>query len=37
VVQVVSTTLLSGFGAPVTVELPDDRDIYTGKIQQGQR
>ncbi|WP_406504877.1 hypothetical protein [Streptomyces sp. NBC_01602] len=36
-VQVVSTTLLSGFGAPVTVQLPDDRDIYTGKIQQGQR
>ncbi|MFF0289625.1 hypothetical protein [Streptomyces sp. NPDC005262] len=36
-VQVVSTTLLSGFGAPVAVQLPDDRDIYTGKIQQGQR
>ncbi|MER5359216.1 hypothetical protein [Streptomyces sp. NPDC002785] len=35
-VQVVSTTLLYGFGAPLSVRLPDDRDIYTGKIQQGQ-
>ncbi|MFG2627849.1 hypothetical protein [Streptomyces sp. NPDC048473] len=34
VVEVVSTTLLYGFGVPVTVRLPDDRDIYTGKIQQ---
>ncbi|MFF9350716.1 hypothetical protein [Streptomyces sp. NPDC014734] len=33
-VEVVSTTLLSGFGVPVTVRLPDDRDIYTGKIRQ---
>ncbi|MFF1835341.1 hypothetical protein ACFVXE_14195 [Streptomyces sp. NPDC058231] len=33
-VEVVSTTLLSGFGVPVDVRLPDDRDIYTGKIQQ---
>lgn len=37
VVEVVSTTLLSGFGVPVTVRLPDDRDIYTGKVQQGTR
>ncbi|MER6101877.1 hypothetical protein ABT115_05900 [Streptomyces sp. NPDC001832] len=35
-VEVVSTTLLCGFGVPVSVRLPDDRDIYTGKIQQGQ-
>ncbi|MFH8474492.1 hypothetical protein [Streptomyces sp. NPDC018000] len=35
-VEVVSTTLLYGFGVPVSVPLPDDRDIYTGKIQQGQ-
>ncbi|MFB7919028.1 hypothetical protein [Streptomyces sp. NPDC056061] len=33
-VEVVSTTLLSGFGVPVAVRLPDDRDIYTGSIQQ---
>lgn len=33
-VEVVSTTLLYGFGVPVTVRLPDDSDIYTGKIQQ---
>ncbi|MFF8918363.1 hypothetical protein ACF08M_34955 [Streptomyces sp. NPDC015032] len=32
--EVVSTTLLRGFGALVSVRLPDDRDIYTGKIQQ---
>lgn len=36
-VQVVSTTLLFGFGVPVNVHLPDDRDIYTGQIEQGQR
>ncbi|MGW3661074.1 hypothetical protein ACWD6R_37970 [Streptomyces sp. NPDC005151] len=36
-VQVVSTTLLFGFGVPVNVQLPDDRDIYTGQIEQGQR
>ncbi|MFF2330160.1 MULTISPECIES: hypothetical protein [unclassified Streptomyces] len=35
-VEVVSTTLLSGFGVPVSVRLPDDRDIYTGRIRQGQ-
>ncbi|MFF9511103.1 hypothetical protein ACF1BU_32265 [Streptomyces sp. NPDC014724] len=35
-VEVVSTTLLSGFGVPVSVRLPDDRDIYTGKIEQRQ-
>ncbi|MFJ7491255.1 hypothetical protein ACIQZB_08350 [Streptomyces sp. NPDC097727] len=33
-VEVVSTTLLYGFGVPVSVRLPDGRDIYTGKIQQ---
>ncbi|MFF9567766.1 hypothetical protein [Streptomyces sp. NPDC014685] len=33
-VEVVSTTLLSGFGVPVSVRLPDDRDIYTGRIRQ---
>ncbi|MFB7849637.1 MULTISPECIES: hypothetical protein [unclassified Streptomyces] len=33
-VEVVSTTLLYGFGAPVSVRLPDDRDIYTGRIRQ---
>lgn len=32
--EVVSTTLLYGFGVPVTVRLPDERDIYTGRIQQ---
>ncbi|MEV6165120.1 hypothetical protein AB0L71_24995 [Streptomyces sp. NPDC052052] len=36
VVEVVSTTLLTGFGVPVSVRLPDDRDIYTGRIQQGR-
>ncbi|MFE7328902.1 hypothetical protein ACFU8W_28790 [Streptomyces sp. NPDC057565] len=34
-VQVVSTTLLFGFGVSVNVKLPDDRDIYTGQIEQG--
>ncbi|WP_329196197.1 hypothetical protein [Streptomyces sp. NBC_01435] len=33
-VEVVSTTLLFGFGAPVSVRLPDGRDIYTGRIRQ---
>ncbi|MFJ2897923.1 hypothetical protein ACIO87_23905 [Streptomyces sp. NPDC087218] len=33
-VEVVSTTLLYGFGVPVSVRLPDDRDIYTGRIRQ---
>jgi len=32
-VEVTSTTLLSDFGVPVSVLLPDDRDIYTGKIE----
>ncbi|MGW2178161.1 hypothetical protein ACWCXX_08760 [Streptomyces sp. NPDC001732] len=34
VVEVVSTTLLYGFGVPVSVRLPDDRDIYTGLVRQ---
>ncbi|MFJ7628453.1 hypothetical protein ACIQZN_18365 [Streptomyces sp. NPDC097595] len=34
--EVVSTTLLYGFGVPVTVRLPHDRDIYTGEIEQGR-
>ncbi|WP_411084561.1 hypothetical protein [Streptomyces sp. cmx-18-6] len=34
-VSVVSTLLLYGFGAPVTVTLPDEDDIYTGEIRQG--
>ncbi|QCW78645.1 hypothetical protein EQG64_18700 [Streptomyces sp. S6] len=34
-VTVVSTLLLYGFGAPVTVTLPDEDDIYTGEIRQG--
>ncbi|SOE11962.1 hypothetical protein SAMN06272775_2949 [Streptomyces sp. 2323.1] len=29
---VVSTTELSGFGTKITVQLPDERDIYAGKI-----
>ncbi|MGC5365041.1 hypothetical protein ACPXCE_25775 [Streptomyces sp. DT24] len=33
-VEVVSTTLLYGFGTAVTVELPADGDIYTGEIRQ---
>ncbi|GAA2789522.1 hypothetical protein [Streptomyces showdoensis] len=32
-VAVASTTLLYGFGARVTVTLPDHRDIYAGKIK----
>ncbi|MFG3286342.1 hypothetical protein [Streptomyces sp. NPDC048111] len=32
-VAVASTTLLSGFGAAVTVRLPQARDIFDGKIQ----
>ncbi|MFE6186893.1 hypothetical protein ACFQ6U_20950 [Streptomyces sp. NPDC056465] len=35
-VAVVSTLLLYGFGAPVSVELPPDADIYTGRVQQGR-
>ncbi|WP_330239895.1 hypothetical protein [Streptomyces sp. NBC_00525] len=35
-VEVVSTMLLYGFGVPVTVRLPDERDIYTGEIGQGR-
>ncbi|MFI6124828.1 hypothetical protein ACIBCU_34770 [Streptomyces sp. NPDC051064] len=34
-VAVVSTMLLYGFGAPVSVELPHGADIYTGRVQQG--
>ncbi|MEV8227549.1 hypothetical protein AB0P41_16100 [Streptomyces sp. NPDC079167] len=34
-VAVVSTMLLYGFGAPVSVELPPEADIYTGRVQQG--
>ncbi|MFI6894595.1 hypothetical protein ACIBM4_10830 [Streptomyces sp. NPDC050256] len=34
--EVVSTTLLYGFGVAVSVPLPDARDIYTGKIEQGR-
>lgn len=34
--EVVSTTLLYGFGVPVTVRLPHERDIYTGEIEQGR-
>ncbi|WP_093707731.1 hypothetical protein [Streptomyces sp. 2131.1] len=34
--EVVSTTLLYGFGAPVAVRLPAERDIYTGEIEQGR-
>ncbi|MET9656875.1 hypothetical protein [Streptomyces sp. NPDC006510] len=33
-VEVVSTTLFFGFGVPVSVQLPDGRDIYTGQIRQ---
>ncbi|MGW1844783.1 hypothetical protein [Streptomyces sp. NPDC001966] len=33
-VEVVSTTLLYGFGVPVSVRLPDGQDIYTGRIRQ---
>lgn len=34
--EVVSTTLLYGFGVAVSVPLPDARDIYTGAIEQGR-
>jgi hypothetical protein len=34
-VAVASTTLLYDFGAPVDVTLPDDEDIYAGKIAEG--
>ncbi|MFG2679534.1 hypothetical protein [Streptomyces sp. NPDC048392] len=34
-VAVASTTLLYDFGAPVDVRLPEDRDIYAGKIAAG--
>ncbi|MDN0194315.1 hypothetical protein [Streptomyces sp. S.PNR 29] len=34
-VAVASTTLLYDFGAPVHVRLPDDDDIYAGKIAEG--
>ncbi|WP_328720806.1 hypothetical protein OHT52_15965 [Streptomyces sp. NBC_00247] len=33
-VTVVSTMLLYGFGVPVTVDLPDGADLYTGEIRQ---
>ncbi|MGW1769620.1 hypothetical protein ACWCQL_36950 [Streptomyces sp. NPDC002073] len=32
VIDVSSTTLLFGFGTPVTVQLPPSRDIFAGKI-----
>lgn len=35
--EVVSTTLLFGFGVPVSVAMPDESDIYTGEIKQGQQ
>ncbi len=35
-VAVVSTMLLYGFGVPVSVELPPEADIYTGRVQQGR-
>ncbi|MDX3431961.1 MULTISPECIES: hypothetical protein [unclassified Streptomyces] len=34
-VAVVSTLLLYGFGTPVSVTLPPEADIYTGRVQQG--
>jgi hypothetical protein len=34
-VAVASTTLLYDFGAPVDVALPDDEDIYAGRIAEG--
>ncbi|MFE3515317.1 hypothetical protein [Streptomyces sp. NPDC059166] len=34
-VTVVSTLLLYGFGTPVSVQLPTETDIYTGRVQQG--
>ncbi|MEV6592811.1 hypothetical protein [Streptomyces acidicola] len=33
-VAVASTTLLYGFGVPVTVRLPDSEDIYAGKLAE---
>ncbi len=33
-VAVASTTLLYDFGAPVAVRLPDEDDIYAGKIAE---
>ncbi|MEW2397894.1 hypothetical protein [Streptomyces sp. NPDC046862] len=33
-VAVASTTLLYGFGVPVTVTLPDSKDIYAGKLAE---
>ncbi|WP_145764724.1 hypothetical protein [Streptomyces brevispora] len=36
-VEVVSTTLLYGFGVPVSVPMPAERDIYTGEIEQGRQ
>ncbi|MFE7749517.1 hypothetical protein [Streptomyces sp. NPDC057428] len=35
-VAVVSTMLLYGFGTPVSVRLPPDADLYTGRVQQGR-
>ncbi|WP_406094367.1 hypothetical protein [Streptomyces sp. NBC_01013] len=35
--EVVSTTLLYGFGVAVSVPLPAAGDIYTGAIEQGRR
>ncbi|MFJ3701681.1 MULTISPECIES: hypothetical protein [Streptomyces] len=35
-VAVVSTMLLYGFGAPVSVQLPPETDIYTGQVEQGR-
>ncbi|MGW0788547.1 hypothetical protein ACWD04_09870 [Streptomyces sp. NPDC002911] len=34
-VAVVSTMLLYGFGVPVSVELPPEADLYTGRVRQG--
>ncbi|WP_030204255.1 hypothetical protein [Streptomyces sp. NRRL S-87] len=34
VIDVSSTTLLYGFGTPVTVQLPASRDIFAGKIAE---
>lgn len=33
-VAVASTTLLYDFGAPADVRLPEDEDIYAGRIAQ---
>lgn len=35
-VAVVSTLLLYGFGVPVSVALPPEADLYTGRVQQGR-